>query len=442
LNTKVAPNLREDPIPQLLRQLTMPISIGLIFSTLLNATDTFYASWYSVEAAAAVALTAPVMFLMIAFGIGIGRATFALVGRSLGAGELDMARRLALQALSLTVLASILISVVAALFLPQLFGGLDSGTLFDLAVSYVHPILAAAPLFGLPIVINAVLTTHGMPTAYRNAQIAAFAANMVLDPLFMYGFGMGVRGIAMASVVTQLGAVIYLTIKLAELDHLSGPWLREMLPDRIAFIGLAKQAVPTSASMLVIALSNILIIGFVGRFGSDALAGYGIAWRVEQICLLPLVGLMQAVSSTVGVNYGAKNGNRVGQTLLHGYRLALTMALPMLVVLLTCHGMIMQLFSDNATVRAIGAGYLQVLAITVPSYAVVYNAAAVMQGLGRPTLALGYNLLRLVLLTGALSGIALYVIGTEINGIWWAICIANWASAAIMWSHIRRIQRA
>lgn len=431
-------NLRTDPIPYLLRRITVPTSVGLIFSTLLTATDTFYASWYSVEAAAAVALTAPFMFFLITFGVGIGRATIAMVGKSLGVDDIAKARRQALQALSLAAVASILTAICVAIFLPQVFGGIDSGPLSDLAARYAHLILFFAPLFSLPIVANAILITRGLPMAYRNAQIAAFVVNILLDPLFMYGFEMGVQGIALASVVTQLGAFVYMAIHLVRLDFISAPNLREFLPHPGTFVQLAKQGIPTSTSMLILALSNVLIIWFVGDYGSEVLAGYGIALRIEQICLLPLVGLMQAVSSLTSVNHGAADSARVGLTLHHGYRLALALSMLMLVMLLAGSATIMRIFSDTEGVRIVGAGYLNILALTLPGYAVVYVTAAAMQGLGRPTLALAYNLLRSVLLTVTIAIIALYVIGTGIEGIWWAICLANWSSAAIMWAHLRR----
>jgi putative MATE family efflux protein len=431
-------NLLDDPIPVLLRRMTVPISIGLVFTTLMNATDTLYASWYSVEAAAAVALSAPVVFFMTTAGIGIGRATNAIVGKRLGAGKRDVARHLALQALSLTFIASALTALVVSAFLPFVFGGLDSGPLYDLALAYVIPLLIATPLFCWPIVANAILNTRGMPNAYRNAQVGAFVANIFLDPLFMYGLDLGVHGIAYASVVTQAGAVVYLILKLAGVDFLSAARVAELVPDRGCFLELGRQALPTTTSLFVLAFSNVLIIWFIGGFGSNALAGYGIAWRIEQLCLLPLVGLMQAVIALTGVNNGAGNGERVREVIRHAYIMAQVLAVPTGVALLFASNVIMRAFTDVEDVMEIGSGYILILAFALPGYAAVYVSAAAMQGLGWPTRALVFNIIRTVLLTGMLSGAALWAFGTGIEGVWWALCLANWISALIMWADLRR----
>lgn len=430
------PNLREDPIPQLLCRLALPISIGMIFTALLHATDTFYASWDSVTSAAAVALAAPVVFILIVAGIGIGRATNAMVGRALGAGDLSRARHLALQAMSLAVLASIGIALPTAFWLPLVFGGIESGPLFDKAAIYTQTLLVAAPLFGMSVVAGAILNACGLPEAYRNAQLGAFLANIVLDPLFMYIFQMGVQGIALATVATQLGAVLYLVIKLIGIDFIASAHPKELLPKSSYFIDLLQQGLPTSASMIALAVSNVILIAFVTRFGTDALAGFGIVWRIEQVILIPLTALMQAVISVVSVNIGSGNFDRLRSTLFFSYLIASIFSFIMAVIIFIGSGLLVSIFSDVETVRMIGKDYLFILSFTIPSYAVIYVSAAAMQGLGRPALAFSYYVFRSILLTIALIYIALDYLETGLDGIWWSIFLANWFCAGLMWLHI------
>ncbi len=435
-------NLRSDPVPALIRRLALPASIGMVFSTLLNVTDTWYAGMLSSTALAALSLAGPVFFLVMTLGIGIGQATNALVGNRLGSDDPDGARRMAVQSISFAVLVSVLAAGVTLWASPWLFAVMGGeGDYLAEARAYINIVLTGTVLFSLSLVLNSILNTCGDTVSYRNAQIVAFVANIGLDPMFMFTFGLGVSGVAVATICVQAGVVAWLSLKVSRLDFLQGGSRREFIPQAARFMEIARQSVPSSASMLLVAVGSLIIVAYVARFGEEAMAAYGVALRIEQLILLLIIGINIAALSLTGVNYGAGDLLRV-QTI---YKTALRYSVGLMVigtvVLLIFAEPIMGLFSDEQTVRDIGVTYLYFEAAILPAYAVTFLSAAVLQGLKRPEIALYFNIVRQVVAQLLLFWFAIDVLGADLTGIWWSVLIINWVLAVLIFLAVRAALR-
>ncbi len=425
--TIAALNLRSDPIPSLIRRLAFPASMGMLFSVLLSVVDTFYAGMLSPTALAALSLAGPIFFLMLTLGIGAGQASNALVGNRLGAEQAAQARKLALQSLSFATLVSVVASVVAFYMAPTIFtmmGGEDP--YLQPAIRYMRVVLIGTAFFSLAIVQNSILNTKGDTHSYRNAQMYALAANIVLDPLFMFVLGMGVTGVAVASIIVQIGVVIYLAVKIRTLDFMQAPHPCEYIPNFAVYKEIAHQALPSTISMLLVALGGVIIVAFVSRFGEASMAAYGIALRIEQIVLLLVIGLNIAAISITSVNYGARQLDRVSQVYQTGLRYAMALMVPggLLLIFLGQH--VMSIFTQDAQVQAIGVVYLQYEAFVLPAYALTFLSAAVLQGLKQPRVPLYFNFVRQVLAQFILFYIVVYVLQLDITGIWISIILINW----------------
>jgi len=429
-------DLRSDPIPQLIRKLALPASVGMMFSTLLAVVDTWYAGMLSPTALAALSLAGPIFFLVMTLGIGVGQATNALVGNQLGKDDEVGARRLAIQSISFAPLVSLGGAFIAYLCTPWLFARMGGEPPYLApATAYINVVLLGSAFFALSIVINSILNTRGDTHSYRNAQVVAFFANIVLDPFFMFTLGLGVVGVAVATVVLQAGVVVYLLSKVIKLDFMHQPRFGEFVPHGRSYIELAKQSIPTSASMMLVAVGSLIIVAFVARFGESALAAYGIALRIEQLILLLVIGINIAALSLTGVNYGAALIARVREV----YRTGLTYALTLMLIggaLLVAFGhLVMALFTDDLEVQAIGVTYLIFEAFILPAYALTFLSAAVLQGLKKPAIALYFNIVRQVVGQLVLFYLAIDILGMDITGIWWSVLIVNWTMAlGIAWA--------
>lgn len=399
----------------------------MVFSTLLTVTDTWYAGMLSPTALAALSLAGPVFFLVMTLGIGIGQATNALVGNRLGADQSDAARRLALQSIAFATLMSLAGAALAFLCTPWLFrlmGG--EAPYLQPATEYMYVVLLGTAFFALALVINAILNTRGDTTSYRNAQIVAFLANIGLDPLFMFVFDLGVTGVAVATIVVQGGVVLWLLHKVLGFDFMQAPEAREFRPDLASWRDIARQSIPTSASMMLVAVGSLIIVSFVARFGESAMAAYGIALRIEQLILLPTIGINIAVLSMTGVNFGAGLHERVREIYRTGILMALSLMLVGGVVLVIFAGPVMDLFTADEEVRAIGKTYLYFEAAILPAYALTFLSAAALQGLKRPEVTLYFNIIRQVVAQLLLFWLVVDVMDADITGLWWSVLAINW----------------
>ncbi len=432
-------DLRSDPIPQLIRSIALPASLGMLFSVLLNVVDTFYAGILSSTALAALSLAGPVFFLVMTLGIGVGQATNALVGNELGAGNPTKARQLAFQSISFAIVVSSIGALLAFWQLDFLFAIMGGEAPYlEPATQYLVIVLVGSALFSLSIVINSILNTRGDTKSYRNAQFVGLIANVFLDPLFMFVMGMGVVGVAVATIIVQFGVVVYLWRKAIKLDFMRGAKASELIPRLSFYKEIAKQSIPTSISMLLVAVGSVVIVAFVSRFGESAMAAYGVALRIEQLILLPVIGINIAALSLTGVNYGASQLDRVREIYIKGTLYAFLLMTSGAVVILIFGRQVMQLFSDDPNVVDIGTNYLNFEAFILPAYAITFLSAAVLQGLKKPLYALYCNIGRQVVGQLVLFYIAIDILELGINGVWISVLLINWIMAFVIYYLVKR----
>ena len=303
-------SLTTDPISQLTWRIALPMSVGMFFNTMFNVVDTLCAGWLGTDALAALSLSFPVFFMIIAVGSGLSQGTTALMANALGAGDTAEARRVFAQSLVFAVIAGIVLSIAGWLAAPSLFRLLGAeGGYLRTVLTFMNVTLVGGVFYLLPMVMNSALSAQGDTRVYRNFLIAGFAANIALNPVLMWGwFGlpaMGVGGIALATVLVQIGGAIYLGRSLLKMDLLRGLGRSDFRPAPDVLRRIAGQAVPAALNMLTVALGVFVITWFVKHFGKEAVAASGIATRIEQIVLMPAIGLNAAVLTIVGQNHGA-----------------------------------------------------------------------------------------------------------------------------------------
>ncbi len=432
-------DLIHDPIPHLLRKIAIPASVGMFFNTMYYVVDNYYAGMLSSTALAGISLAAPIYFMGLAISIGVGQGTSALVGNSLGAARQQEAEQIAGSALSFAWLCAFSIGLLVLLSAPKLFAIMGAeGDYAGEALNYLSIILPTLAFLAHGMATNGILNTLGDTTSFRNSLMVAFLANIALDPLLMFGFGWGVYGLAVATALTQLGSAIYLTIKVRQSNLGNCLKVTNLSPNLAHYSALIRQSLPASGNMFLIALGSIIVTAAVTRFGEDAVAGLGIALRIEQLVLLPTIGINIAVLSLVSVNFGAKHYQRMEKVALDSITIGTGLMIFGGILLFTFARPLIALFADNPAVIDVGVGYLRVEAIILPAYVLAFVSGAVLQGMKQPEIPMYFNIVRQLLLPLSFITIALTIIGTDIYGVWWSIAIASWMTASVQFLHMRR----
>lgn len=434
------PSLTHDPIPRLTLRIALPMSVAMFFNTMVNVVDTLFAGWLSTDALAALSLSFPVFFVVIAAGSGLSQGTTALMANLMGASDRDGARHVFAQSLIFASIVGVVLMFAGWVVTPSVFRllGADGGYL-ETVLAYMNTLLAGGPFLLLPLACNAALMAQGDTRHYRNFLIGGFVLNCILNPLLMWGFGpipgMGVAGLALATVLIQVAGTIYLAMRAFRSPIGEGVALKHFRPDYSVLRQIVGQGGPAALNMLTIAVGIFVITWYVQRFGKEAVAAIGIATRIEQIVLLPTIGLNAAVLSIVGQSYGAGLRARVREAWWMNVRAgALLMIIGGLMVGLLRYPA-MRLFTRDEIVIGHGADYLLIAAMTLAAYPIIFVTVFAMQGIKKPGYGLWLGLYRQLVAPFIIFHVLAFILGWGLWGIWWGICIVTWSAAlfSLVW---------
>ncbi|MDQ7059681.1 MAG: MATE family efflux transporter [Sulfurimonas sp.] len=315
-------------IKKLIIQIAIPSSIGMFFNTMYNVVDTFYIGQISTAAISALSYSFMVFFLLLSISFGLSSAITAYVGGALGKHKKLMARIYVSNGISLFIFISFFLSLVSFILLEKVFMLMGAkAEVLQYALDYTYIIIIGIFPMLLGLGANAVLIALGDTKSYRNILIIGFFLNLILDPLFIYGYSFipafGVQGVAIATVLIQFITFVYILQKLYQTGLFNLSLFLKKLPNFKAYKHLAVQAIPSSLNMFLMSFGSIITIYFVSFYGVNAVAAFGIGYRVEQIILLPMLGLNTAVMTIVSNNFGAKNFSRIqeviSRSLKYGY---------------------------------------------------------------------------------------------------------------------------
>ena len=423
--------LTKDPIWFLLRKVTIPASVGSLFQTFYNLVDTWFAGRISAEAIAAIAKSFPIYFTIIAIGVGLTAGTNTLIGNNLGANNKKKASLFIAQSIIFAIFLSVLVTFFGlnvSDFLLSLMGSDPDGII--LSREYLDIIFYGTIIVLIQISLNGTLNAQGDTKSYRNVLIFTFFLNIFLNPLFIFGYGFvpafGIAGLAIATVVAQFTGLLYLAHKVYCCELKQYLKLECFIPKFNLLGELVYQTIPVMFSMLLIGVGLFNILYFIGQFGDLATAGYGAALRIEQVFLLPVIGLNTAVLSIGGQNFGAKNYDRLREL----YKKALLFASSFMI----CAGIIIfigaeflvSLFTDNLEAVKHGAIYLKVAALIGPIYPVFFITTAVFQAVKKPLYSLYMSVLRLTALPFFSLWYVINIRGGDYEDIFYTIFVTNW----------------
>ena len=424
-------NLTKDPIWSLLKNVTIPASVGSLFQTFYNLVDTWFAGRISAEAISAIAKSFPIYFTIIAVGVGIGAATNACIGNLIGQKKLNRASLFIAQSVVFALFTSVIVTLFglnASTFLLGVMGSDASG--IALTKEYLDIIFYGTFIVMIQISLNGALNAQGDTRSYRNVLIFSFFLNIFLNPLFIWGYGIvpafGIGGLAIATVISQSIGTIYLAYKINSCRLKKYLTIRCFLPKPEMLTELFSQALPIMFSMLFIGVGIFNILYFIGQFGDLATAGYGAALRVEQVFLLPVIGLNTAVLSIGGQNFGAKKFNRIRELYTKALLFGSSFMAGAGVILFFGAEFFVSQFTNNQEAIIHGAIYLKVAALIAPIYPVFFITTAVFQALKKPIYSLYLSILRLTAFPFLSLWYVINIRGGDYADIFYTIMATNW----------------
>ncbi len=430
-------NFTSSSILKLLKQIAIPSMTGSLFQTLFNLVDTFYAGKISPDALAALAKAFPLYFIIISAGIGIVAGCNSLIANSLGANNKVAASIYSYNSLIYAFFLSIFIMLIGIFFsydLLKLMGSTKES--ISLSKEYTDIIFLGTIVFLILTSFNAVLYAQGDTKTYRNVLIVGVFLNIVLNPIFIFGLffipAFGIAGLAISTVLIQLGACIYLYYKVNQTELKIVPKFSNFFIRKNFFINIFNQSMPITMALFLVATGSYLLLSFINIFGDDAVAGYGAAIRFEHLFSLPVIGLNTAVISIAGQNFGARRYDRVKEVYFKSILIGVMIMCIAGVLIYIFSEPIIRIFSNDLEVIKYGSSYLKIAAFIGPIYPVFFISHALFTALRKTFLIFYSNLFRMVILPFTIVWLILNVMDGYFNDIFYGLLIMNWIFGIII----------
>ena len=423
-------DLLNDKIPTLVRKLAIPASVGTLFQTLYNIVDTFFAGKISPEALSALSKSFPIYFIIVATSIGVTIAGTSLIGNSIGENNKKKVLFYFINTIYFGIFISIIITLLGLKFSKSVFISMGSSNeVVMLGLQYTNVIFSGTFLFILVVAFNSILHAEGDTKTYRNALIFSFFLNIILNPIFIFGFlfipAFGIKGIGIATVISQFISLVIIIYKVYQNKRFK-EITSEYLSIKFKYIkDIFFQSMPISLAICGYSIASAIIFTYVGFSGEAASAGYGAATRIEQVVLLPVLGINTAIISIISQNYGARYYLRIKESYYTAVKYALLIMIVSGIFIYLTSGLIPAFFSKDLEVIHYGKKYLQISAFVLPAYPIFFLSNGFFMALKKSENALITNFFRNVMLPITTFYVATYFLA-DFNTFFWIWVISNW----------------
>ena len=433
-------NLLKDEVSLLVRKLAVPASVGTLFQTLYTIVDTFYAGKISPEALSALSKSFPIYFLIIATSIGVTVAGTSLIGSSIGEKNEKNVLSYFGNVIIYSIIISVVVSILGFAFGEKIFLLMNSSQeVTILGLEYINVIFLGTILFILVVALNSFLHAEGDTKTYRNVLIFSFFLNIILNPIFIFGFlfipPLGITGIGIATLIAQFVSLLVILIKILNNQRIKQITLDHFKAKFFFLKNIFFQSMPITIAILGYSIAATVVFTYVGLFGEYAVAGYGSATRIEQVVLLPILGINTAIISIIAQNIGAKYYDRVEQSYFTSIKYGLFIMLIAGVVIFISADIVPKFFSSNPEVIMHGSMYLKISAFILPAYPIFFLSNGFFMALKKSEKAMVNNIARNVIVPVLSFYIAKYL-NADFKTFFYIWAIFQWLISLMLFFYV------
>ncbi|WP_249168729.1 MATE family efflux transporter [Alkaliphilus sp. B6464] len=417
----------EGNMSRVILTLAAPIMFNNLVQTLYNLADTYWVSKLGTLEMASITLVFPVIFLTLSVGTGINVAGTALISQYIGSnGEKD-ATRVATQMFSFSVILSIILGIIGYFSTPYIVKAMGgNGDVFTYSTEYLSIMFWEIPGMFLFLVYTSIKQGQGDTVTPMVLNVMGVILNIILDPIFIFTFGMGIRGAAIATVLSRMIFALYAIYTL--FAQKNGIYLdkNNLGLDRKTLGEIISIGLPASLGQSAAAFGFVILNGFVISYGADTLAAFGIGNRINSLILMPVMGIGNALATIIGQNLGANKKDRTTLAFKTSMRLSTIFMIIGGIILFIASPNIVSIFVKNdPEVFRQGTEYLKLISASLPLMGFFQVFVGTFQGSGHTIYAMMMDM-------GRLWGIRIPMImlfkkythwGS--SGVWYAMVLSN-----------------
>ena len=425
--------------------LAVPIMFGMGIHTLYNIVDMLFIGRLGGDAIAGVAFNMPIFFLMLGLTMGLGSGVTASIARLIGQKNKSGADNSAEHAIAMAACISGVFTLLGLYYgkdILAIFGA--EGNILTLGWDYLSMIVLGLPFMVFSGFFRSILAGEGDMKFPMMVAGLGTILNIILDPIFIFnledygniGLGMGVKGAALATVVSQLSVFLIFIYMLFIKEHAYISFnLKAFSPSKIILWDIVKVGLPASLSMIIMAVGQGVFNKILIQYSSQTVAAYQVAGRLDMLIFLPIFAIAGAMTTLVGMFYGAKEIRALNQIIRYGILSAFLITLVSSTFVYLFADIFSSWFTKDQEIIDVSVGFLRLLSLIYPLVAIAITSGRVMQGLGKGLPVLIITIIRVLGISAPLAIYFRFILEKPVEWNWYAMMVAAAVSflIAIYW---------
>ena len=379
--------------------MSIPLIISLLISSLYNLIDAAWVSGLGADALAGVGFFTPIFMILVGFGNGLAAGASFAISKYIGEDNKIKADNASVHSIIIDVVVSVITTIILLVLLVPILNAMGVGQTIGYATDYGNIIILGSIFIILSNALYGIYRGEGDSTRPMYAMIASAILNMILDPVFIYTFNLGVKGAAIATIISAIFVILILMYWFyIKRDTYLKPFLSNFNFKRDISLDIVKVGIPASIQLLNNAFFAAVFSALLAFLSStDSVAVYSTGWRIVVIGTTPILAIGTALISVIAANYGAKNYENI--KIAHRYAMKISMVFAFAVAILTnvFAGDIASIFASSGSSVRIASeltSFLQWIVIYYPTMAVGVASTYVFQGIGKGITAMFQTIMR------------------------------------------------
>lgn len=426
--------LGEEKVTKLLLTFSIPAIVGMMVNTLYNIIDRMYIGHIPGSgqlAITGVGITMPIMTIILAFGMLVGIGTAARVSIKLGQHDKKSAEKHLGNAFTLIIIISVIITIFGLIFLDpilSIFGASVNTEIY--ARQYMQIIFIGTIVNMLSFGLNHSIRSDGSPKIAMLSMLIGAITNIVLDPIFIFVLGMGVRGAAIATVISQVLTTIWILQYFTKGKSIIKLRKENLFLERVTVLSIFSIGMSPCSMQIAASIVQVLANNSLKEYGGDlAIGAMTIISSISMIFLMPIFGLNQGSQPIIGYNYGAKKYHRVKETVKYGSIIATMIVVLGWIVVQFAPDILIKIFNKDPELVKIATNGIRIYLFMLPVIGFQVISSNYFQSIGKAKISMFLSLLRQVILLIPCLLILPNIF--ELNGIWLSGPISDGISSLI-----------
>lgn len=419
--------------------LAIPIIAGMGIQTLYTIVDMIFIGKLGGDAIAAVAFNMPIFFLVLGLSFGLGSGVTASIARFIGADDKVNADNAAEHSVAMALIISAFLTTGGLLFGPQILKMMGcTDAVLPLAWEYLK-VSCYGMSFGIfSMFFRSILAGEGDMKLPMMVAGLGTVLNIILDPIFIFTLEFGVAGAAWATTISQIIIFLIFVFMLFVKEHSYVRFkMSDFKPSKFILMDIVKVGIPASMSMMIMSVGQLVFNRILVTYSTNAVAAYQVGGRIDMVVFLPIMGIASALTTMVGMFFGAKETEKIKFITKYGISRAVMITATGSILLFLLAPTVVTVFTNENVIQSIAVGYLRNISIIFPVIAIGMTVGRILQGIGLGMPSLIITIIRVIGVAGPLAYYFTHVLDKPVEWMWYAMVISGVVATIISVAWLR-----